>query len=132
MHYQKKGGWLLTLWLLLTIVACSRGAAGQTPPTPTPVVVNFAHITQTEPLLLPVGAPFTLVGYPPDAVAISDLQVVQVITPTITPSAFSPPETTLMALMAGKTELTITQNLCQGVSTCNGPALFLRLHVEVE
>ncbi len=79
-----------------------------------------------------MGAPFTLLGYPADAVAISDGTVLHVITPTVAPSDYDPQQTTLMAAAVGTTELTITQNLCQGVSTCSGPALFLTLHVEVE
>jgi hypothetical protein len=116
---------------LLLITGCGRGAAGQAAPTPTPLAVDFARITQAEPLRLPQGAPFTLLGYTAEAVAIGDLHVVQLVTPTVV-SEYAPPATHLLAAASGSTTITITQTLCQGVESCNGPALFLQLQVEVE
>jgi hypothetical protein len=122
----------LSVAMLLGMVACSRAAAEQTPPTPTPVILTFARITQPEPLQLPEGGSFTLVGYSADAIAIADPQMLRVITPTVAQSEFSAPETTLLATAAGTTQVTITETLCEGVSSCNGPALFFNLKVEVQ
>jgi hypothetical protein len=94
-------------------------------------MVDFARITSAEPLRLPLGAPFTLAGYAPDFVAVGDLTVVRPITPTVIPE-YAPPATHLLAAAPGSTAITITQSLCQGVESCNGPAFFLQLQVEVE
>jgi hypothetical protein len=64
-------------------------------------------------------------------VTISDLHVVQLITPPVL-SEYAPPATHLRAAAPGSSAITITQTLCQGVENCNGPALFLQLQVEVE
>lgn len=125
----------ITLWLglllLLAMTACNREGAGQAPP-PTPIVVNFERLAQPEPLQLAEGASFTLVGFGADTIAIADPQLLKVISPTVAPSEFSPPETTLLAIATGSTQVTVTQTLCEGVSSCSGPATFFSLTINVQ
>lgn len=122
---------LLCFSLLLALTACNRESAEQAP-APTPIVVNFARLVEPEPLQLAEGASFTLVGFGADAIAIADPQLLQVISPTVAPSEYSPPETTLLATATGSTQVTVTQTLCAGVSSCNGPATFFTLSINVQ
>src|SRR5215207_5556904 len=132
MCLSKKFSMMIGMMLLLAMAACGRDVAGQIAPTPTPLVLTFAKISQPEPLQLPQGGSFTLKGYAAEDIAIADPQVLQVISPTVAPSEYSAPETTLLATTMGSTQVTITQTLCEGVSSCNGPAFFFNLQVEVQ
>ena len=73
----------------------------------------------------------TLTGYAPDAIEISDEQIVQVVPPDSDVSENAPPQTTLIAIVAGSAQLTVTQTLCEGVSSCTGPTFFWQLPVQV-
>ena len=123
--------WRVALLLLLLLV----GACGRAP-TP-PVKVDFARLTLGEPLTLRVGDAFTLVGYAPEMVTVATDGIVEAADAPTPPAPnnatlYAAPQTTLVAASRGQTEITITQNLCEGVAECNGPALFLRLQVDVQ
>lgn len=113
---------LITCGLVLVLAGCGRA------PAP-PVTVDFARLTRGEPLSLGVGDSFTLVGYPPEAVEVAAQGIVEFGAEGAAEGGS--PRTTLVAAAQGETEITVTQNLCEGVSTCSGPALFLRLQVQV-
>lgn len=110
------------LGVILGTAACGRS------PEP-PITVDFARLTQGETLMLRPGQHFALVGYAQESIALANDGIVEVVTPTVTTTEL---QTTLVAAATGSTTLTVTQNLCEGVATCSGPALFLQLKVHVQ